>query len=60
MPDGVLNILHGEGGSVGDAMVKHPKIKAISFTGGTKTGEYIARTAAPLALVSFARAGRQR
>jgi len=48
MPPGVMNILHGEGGSVGDAIVKHPKIKAISFTGGTKTGEYIARTAAPM------------
>ncbi len=48
MPDGVLNILHGEGSAVGDAIVKHPKIKAISFTGGTKTGEYIARTAAPM------------
>ncbi|MEJ6583167.1 MAG: aldehyde dehydrogenase [Crocinitomicaceae bacterium] len=48
MPAGVLNILHGEGGRVGDAIVKHPKIKAISFTGGTKTGEYIARTAAPM------------
>lgn len=48
MPDGVLNIIHGEGGSAGDAIVKHPKIKAISFTGGTKTGEYIARTAAPM------------
>lgn len=48
MPAGVLNILHGEGGRVGDAIVKHPKIKAISFTGGTKTGEHIARTAAPM------------
>ena len=48
MPDGVLNILHGLGTTVGDAIVKHPKIKAISFTGGTKTGEYIARTAAPM------------
>lgn len=48
MPDGVLNILHGMGATVGDAIVKHPKIKAISFTGGTKTGEYIARTAAPM------------
>ena len=48
MPAGVLNILHGEGHTVGDAIVKHPKIKAISFTGGTKTGEYIARTAAPM------------
>lgn len=48
MPDGVLNILHGQGGNVGDAIVKHPKIKAISFTGGTSTGAYIARTAAPM------------
>lgn len=48
MPPGVLNILHGEGGSVGDAIVKHPKIKAISFTGGTNTGKYIAKTAAPM------------
>jgi aminomuconate-semialdehyde/2-hydroxymuconate-6-semialdehyde dehydrogenase len=48
LPAGVLNILHGLGSSVGDAIVKHPKIKAISFTGGTKTGEYIARTAAPM------------
>ena len=48
MPAGVLNILHGEGRTVGDAIVKHPKIKAISFTGGTKTGEYIARTAGPM------------
>jgi aminomuconate-semialdehyde/2-hydroxymuconate-6-semialdehyde dehydrogenase len=48
MPPGVLNILHGEGGTVGDAIVKHPKIKAISFTGGTSTGQYIARTAAPM------------
>lgn len=48
LPPGVLNILHGEGGTVGDAIVKHPKIKAISFTGGTSTGKYIAQTAAPM------------
>lgn len=48
MPAGVLNIVHGTGQSAGDAIVKHPKIKAISFTGGTKTGEYIARTAGPM------------
>jgi aminomuconate-semialdehyde/2-hydroxymuconate-6-semialdehyde dehydrogenase len=48
MPDGVLNILHGTGAKVGDAIVKHPKIKAISFTGGTQTGAYIAKTAAPM------------
>ncbi|MNJ83495.1 2-aminomuconic 6-semialdehyde dehydrogenase [compost metagenome] len=48
MPAGVLNIIHGLGQHAGDAIVKHPKIKAISFTGGTKTGEYIARTAGPM------------
>ncbi len=48
LPAGVLNIVHGLGGNAGDAIVKHPKIKAISFTGGTQTGEYIARTAAPM------------
>jgi aminomuconate-semialdehyde/2-hydroxymuconate-6-semialdehyde dehydrogenase len=48
LPDGVLNIIHGSGASAGDAIVKHPKIKAISFTGGTKTGAYIAQTAAPM------------
>ncbi|MDD2982626.1 MAG: aldehyde dehydrogenase [Crocinitomicaceae bacterium] len=48
MPDGVLNIVHGYGHRAGDAIVKHPLVKAISFTGGTKTGEYIAQTAAPM------------
>jgi aminomuconate-semialdehyde/2-hydroxymuconate-6-semialdehyde dehydrogenase len=48
LPPGVLSILHGQGSTVGNAIVKHPKIKAISFTGGTKTGESIARIAAPM------------
>jgi len=48
LPKGVLNIVHGTGPSAGQAIVTHPKIKAISFTGGTTTGEYIARTAAPM------------
>lgn len=48
LPAGVLNILHGLGPEVGDAIVKHPGIKAISFTGGTATGAYIASTVAPL------------
>ncbi|HNP47350.1 MAG TPA: aldehyde dehydrogenase [Bacteroidia bacterium] len=47
-PKGVLNIVHGLGPKVGMAIVSHPKIPAISFTGGTKTGEIIARTAAPM------------
>lgn len=48
MPAGVLNIVHGTGPSSGQAIVEHPRIKAISFTGGTKTGEHLARTAAPM------------
>ncbi len=48
LPDGVLNILHGYGGEAGEAIVEHPMIKAISFTGGTSTGATIARTAAPM------------
>lgn len=48
LPDGVLNILHGLGPQVGMAMVAHPKIKAISFTGGTKTGQTISSVAAPM------------
>lgn len=48
LPKGVLNIVHGFGPKVGGAIVSHPKIQAISFTGGTKTGEWIAKTAAPM------------
>ncbi|UAB81406.1 aldehyde dehydrogenase [Marixanthomonas sp. SCSIO 43207] len=48
LPKGVLNIVHGTGSSAGQAIIEHPNIKAISFTGGTKTGEHIARTAAPM------------
>ena len=48
LPKGVLNIVHGLGTTAGQAIVEHPNIKAISFTGGTKTGAHIAKTAAPL------------
>jgi len=48
LPPGVLNIVHGTGPSTGQAIVAHPNIKAISFTGGTQTGAHIARTAAPM------------
>ncbi len=42
LPDGVLNILQGSGKDTGEAIIQHPGIKAISFTGGTKTGQRIA------------------
>lgn len=47
LPAGVLNIVHGLGGKAGQAIVEHPRIKAISFTGGTATGRRIAAVAAP-------------
>ncbi|WP_421873558.1 aldehyde dehydrogenase [Marinoscillum sp.] len=46
IPAGVLNILHGRGAGIGQMLVDHADIKAISFTGGTSTGKVIARSAA--------------
>ncbi len=48
LPAGVLNIVHGLGPKVGEAIVKHPGIKAISFTGSTRAGAEIARIAGPM------------
>jgi len=48
LPKGVLNIVHGLGPKVGHEITKHPNIKAISFTGGTLTGQKIAEVAAPM------------
>ena len=47
LPAGVLNIIHGRGPTCGEAIVSHPQIKAISFTGSTRAGERIASIAAP-------------
>jgi aminomuconate-semialdehyde/2-hydroxymuconate-6-semialdehyde dehydrogenase len=47
LPDGVLNIIHGTGPRAGEAIVSHPAVKAISFTGSTGAGERIASIAAP-------------
>ena len=47
LPAGVLNIIHGTGNITGEAIVRHPDIKAISFTGSTRAGESIASIAAP-------------
>ena len=48
LPKGVLNIVHGLGTTTGEAIIEHPDIKAISFTGGTSTGAHIAKVAAPM------------
>jgi aminomuconate-semialdehyde/2-hydroxymuconate-6-semialdehyde dehydrogenase len=48
LPKGVLNVVHGLGPKAGQAIIEHPEITAISFTGGTATGKKIASTAAPM------------
>ncbi len=48
LPDGVLNIVHGTGPKVGQAITAHPKVGTISFTGGTVTGRKVAETCAPM------------
>ncbi len=48
LPDGVLNILHGTGDTTGEAIIKHPDVKAISFTGSTRAGARISSMAAPV------------
>ncbi len=47
LPPGVLNVVHGLGEKAGDAIVRHPKVAAISFTGSTKVGQHIASCAGP-------------
>jgi acyl-CoA reductase-like NAD-dependent aldehyde dehydrogenase len=46
VPDGIVSVLPGKGSIVGDALVKHPLVKRIAFTGGTTVGLGIARLAA--------------
>ena len=48
LPAGVLNIVHGTGHNVGSAITVHPKISAVSFTGGTVTGRKVAEACAPM------------
>jgi aminomuconate-semialdehyde/2-hydroxymuconate-6-semialdehyde dehydrogenase len=46
-PAGVLNLVHGLGSEVGEALVAHPDISAVSFTGSTAVGKRIAAQLAP-------------
>ena len=48
LPAGVFNVVHGYGNKVGAALVAHPSVPTISFTGGTAIGAEIAKVAAPL------------
>jgi alpha-ketoglutaric semialdehyde dehydrogenase len=46
VPAGVVNIVHGGGGAVGDALVRHPDVPVITLTGSRETGVQVMRTAA--------------
>ncbi|MDQ2736082.1 MAG: 5-carboxymethyl-2-hydroxymuconate semialdehyde dehydrogenase [Pseudomonadota bacterium] len=45
IPAGVLNIVHGYGGEAGEALVSHADVRAVSFTGSTRTGNRIVQSA---------------
>jgi len=47
LPAGAFNVVHGLGPAAGQALVEHPDVAAVSFTGGTATGKRVAATAAP-------------
>ncbi|TBV03530.1 aldehyde dehydrogenase [Phytopseudomonas dryadis] len=46
LPRGLVSVLPGKGSLIGDALTRHPLVKRVSFTGGTRTGKHIARIAA--------------
>jgi acyl-CoA reductase-like NAD-dependent aldehyde dehydrogenase len=46
LPDGVINLVHGPGNPTGDALVRHPELAKISFTGSTATGVSVLEAAA--------------
>ncbi len=47
VPDGVLNVVTGRGSVIGDALVGHPDVRRVAFTGSTEVGRHVAQLAAP-------------
>lgn len=47
LPKGVFNLVHGFGADIGGHLTSHPKVRLVSFTGGTVTGRKVASSAAP-------------
>jgi succinate-semialdehyde dehydrogenase/glutarate-semialdehyde dehydrogenase len=48
VPDGVLNVVTGRGSVIGDALVAHPDVRRVAFTGSTEVGRRVVATAGPL------------
>lgn len=46
LPDGVLQVLPGSGAALGDALVSHPLVRKVSFTGSTEVGSHVMKLAA--------------
>jgi acyl-CoA reductase-like NAD-dependent aldehyde dehydrogenase len=46
VPDGVLNVVTGRGKDIGDALISHPDVKRVAFTGSTEVGRHVAKLAA--------------
>jgi acyl-CoA reductase-like NAD-dependent aldehyde dehydrogenase len=46
LPDGVLNVVTGRGSEIGDALVGHPDVRRVAFTGSTRVGRHVAALAA--------------
>ena len=46
LPRGVVNLVNGTGGVTGQALIEHPGVDKVAFTGGTETGKHVAATAA--------------
>ena len=58
-PPGVINVLHGLGSQVGEPLITHPQVRAVSFTGSTQTGRHIyAQAAKSLKKVSLEMGGK--
>jgi betaine-aldehyde dehydrogenase len=45
VPPGILNVIPGSGSKIGDALVSHPLVRMVSFTGGTEVGRRISELA---------------
>lgn len=59
LPEGVVNVVLGPGGSVGEAIIDHPSVRLISFTGSTAAGQQVAmRAAKTLKRVSLEMGGK--